>query len=87
MALSNKFLSPTCASGLGDVATYFFFEKIFRSDGGMCVSMTPFLGAICFDCFFEMMSLKHTFLHRIEIFFQKKSMWRYLHEQAHMFQK
>jgi len=50
--------------------------------------MTPFW-EIFFstDFFFEMMSLKHTFLHRIEIFFQKKSMWRYLHEQAHMLVK
>ena len=42
MALSNKFLSPTCAPAHGDIATYFFLKKIFRSDGGMCVSMTPF---------------------------------------------
>ena len=42
MALSNKFLSPTYAPAHGDIATYFFFEKIIRSDGGMCVSMTPF---------------------------------------------
>ena len=35
----------------------------------------------------KMTPLKHTFLHRIEIFFQKKSMWRYLHEQAHMLVK
>ena len=31
-----------------------------------------------------MMSLKHTFLHRIEIFFQKKSMCRHLLDHAHM---
>ena len=42
MALRNKFLSPTCAPAHGDIAPYFFFEKIFRSGGGICVSMTPF---------------------------------------------
>ena len=42
MALSKKILSPTCAPAHGDIAPYFFFEKIFRSDGGTCVSMTPF---------------------------------------------
>ena len=72
MALSNKFLSPTYAPVLGDVATYFFFEKIFRSDEGMFVSMTPFLGAIFLTVFWGMMSLKHTFLHRIEILKKKK---------------
>ena len=40
MALSNKILSPTFAPAHEDIATYFFFEKIFRSDGGMCVSVT-----------------------------------------------
>ena len=40
MALSSKILSPTCAPAHGDITPYFFFEKIFRSDGGMCVSMT-----------------------------------------------
>ena len=40
MALSNKLLSPTCVLAHGDIATYFFFEKIFRSDGEMCVSVT-----------------------------------------------
>ena len=44
MELSNKFLSPTCAPAHGDIAPYFFFEKIFRSDGEICVSMTPFWG-------------------------------------------
>ena len=44
MELSNKFLSPTYTPDLEDIATYFFFEKIFRSDGGICVSMTPSLG-------------------------------------------
>ena len=44
MALSKKILSPTCAPAHGDIAPYFFFEKkTFRSDGGICVSMTtPF---------------------------------------------
>ena len=46
MALSNKFLSPKCASAHGDIATYFFSKKIFRSDGGICVSMTSFWGSI-----------------------------------------
>ena len=41
MELSNKFLSPTCAPAHGDIATYFLFEKIFRSDGGICVSGAP----------------------------------------------
>ena len=40
MELSNKFLSPTCGPAHGDIATYFFFEKIFRSDGEICVSVT-----------------------------------------------
>ena len=30
---------------------------------------------------------EHIFLHRIEIFFSKKIIWRYLHEQAHMLVK
>ena len=83
MELSNKFLSPTCAPAHGDIAPYFFFEKIFRSDGEICVSMTPFwvLGHL------GVTSLKHIFLHRIEIFFRKKSMWRYLLDQAHMLVK
>ena len=34
-----------------------------------------------------MMSLKHTFLHRIEIFFKKKSMCRHLLDHAHMLVK
>ena len=40
MRLRNKFLSPTCAPGLGDVDTYFFFEKIFRSEIRICVTVT-----------------------------------------------
>ena len=43
MALRNKFLSRTYPSGLGDVDTYFFFEKIFRSEIRMCVKVTSFL--------------------------------------------
>jgi len=42
MALRNKFLSPTCPPDLGDVGTYFFFEKIFRSEIRMCVVVTSF---------------------------------------------
>ena len=42
MALRKKFQKLLCAPSHGDIATYFFFEKIFRSDGEMCVSMTPF---------------------------------------------
>ena len=42
MELRNKFLSPTCPPGLGDVDTYFFFEKIFRSEIRMCVTVTSF---------------------------------------------
>ena len=42
MALRNKFLSPACPPGLGDVDTYFFFEKIFRSEIRMCVKVTSF---------------------------------------------
>ena len=40
MALRNKFLSPTCAPDLKDIDTYFFFEKIFRSDIRICVTAT-----------------------------------------------
>ena len=35
----------------------------------------------------KMTSFKHTLLHRIEIFFQKKSTGWYLHEQAHILVK
>jgi len=42
LALSSKFLSASCAPDLGDIATYFFFEKIFRSDIRICVIMTSF---------------------------------------------
>ena len=44
MELSNKFLSSTRAPAHEDIAPYFFFEKTFRSDGEICVSMTPFWG-------------------------------------------
>ena len=40
MALSKKFQKLLCAPAHGDIATYFFLKKIFRSDGGMCVSVT-----------------------------------------------
>ena len=87
MALSNILLSPTRAPDLGDIATYFFFEKdISIRYQNMCCS------DVTFNYIFEnssktMTSLKHIFWYRIEIFFQKKSMWRYLHEQAHMLVK
>ena len=45
MALSNKFLSPTCAPDLGDIAyrhVLFFLKKIFRPDTRICVTMTSF---------------------------------------------
>ena len=42
MALSNEFLSLICAPAHGDIAPYFFFGNIYRSDGGTCVSMAPF---------------------------------------------
>ena len=64
MALRNKFLSPTCPPGLGDVDTYFFFEKIFRSEIRMCVEVTSF---------FE--QLRHYNTHsdlRSKYFFKKK---------------
>ena len=47
MAPSNKFLLPTCAPAHGDIATYFFFEKIFRSDTRMRVTIASFLGVFC----------------------------------------
>ena len=47
MALRNKFLSPTCAPDLVDIDTYFFFEKIFRSDTRMRVTIASFLGVFC----------------------------------------
>ena len=47
LALSSKFLAASCAPDLGDIATYFFFEKIFRSDIRICVLMTSFL--VCYD--------------------------------------
>ena len=40
MRLRNKFLSPKCAPDLGDVDTYFFFEKIIRSEIRICVTVT-----------------------------------------------
>ena len=66
--------------------TFFFFEIIFRSGGGMCVSMASF-GPEEPKIPHKMASLNHIFLHRMEIFFSKKSMGRYLHEQAHMLVK
>ena len=46
MVPSNKFLSPTCAPNLGDIATYFFFEKIFRFDTRICVTMASLVYAV-----------------------------------------
>ena len=37
MALGNKFLSPTCPPGLGDVDTYFFFRKKYFDLRSECV--------------------------------------------------
>ena len=45
LALSSRFLSPSCAPDLGNIATYFFYETIFRSDTRICVIMTSFLGS------------------------------------------
>ena len=42
MALANKFLSPTCSPYLGDIDTYFFWKKTFRSDIRICVIMSSF---------------------------------------------
>ena len=71
MVLINKFLSPICAPAHGDIATYFFFEKTFRSDGEMCVSVTSSQKKKPVKKIApKMASLKHTFLHRIEIFFR-----------------
>ena len=44
MALRIKFLSPTCVPDLKDIDTYFFFEKIFRSDIRICVTATSVWG-------------------------------------------
>ena len=45
MALRNVFLSPTCASDLGDIGACLFFEKN-RSDIRICVTMTTFFALI-----------------------------------------
>ena len=68
MALSNKFLSPTCAPDLGDIATYFFLKKYFDPIPEMCVAMTPLSG----DMTSKMMSLITHILVSDRIFFQKK---------------
>ena len=49
MALRKKIQKLLCASAHGDIATYFFFEKIFRSDGEMCVSVASFLVLFVFE--------------------------------------
>ena len=85
MELSNKSLSPTCAPAHGDIAKYFFSKFFFDPIPEYAfqwrnpqMAQNP-----------KMASLKHIFLHRIEIFFRKKvcGMWRYLHEQAQMLVK
>ena len=83
LALSNKFLSPTCAPAHGDIATYFFLKNSSIRYQNMC------FGDVTFNSIVEKTapSLKRIFLYRIEIFFQKQSIWRYLHEQAHMLVK
>ena len=40
MRLRNKLLSIKYAPDLGDVDTYLFFEKTFRSEIRMCVTVT-----------------------------------------------
>ena len=37
---------PSCAPDLGDIATYFFIEKTFRSDTRICVTMASFWGSM-----------------------------------------
>ena len=64
MALRNKFLSPTCPPALGDVDTYFFFEKIFRSEIRMCVKVTSFS---IYD-----ITITHILTSDRNIFFKKK---------------
>ena len=41
--LETSSFSLTCPPDLGDVDTYFFSEKIFRSEIRMCVTVTSFL--------------------------------------------
>ena len=45
LALSSKFLSPSCAPDLGDIATYFFFIKYFDPISE-CVLQWRHLGVI-----------------------------------------
>ena len=76
MALGNKFLSPTCAPDLEDIDTYFFFEKIFRSDIRICVTMTSFFGAL--------MSPEIQKIPKDQLF-SKKNSWRVLYYLAQLF--
>ena len=69
LALSSKFLSPSCAPDLGDIATYFFFEKIFRSDTRICVTMTSFWGAMTSH---NDVIVTHIMVSDRNIFFKKK---------------
>ena len=65
MALRNNFLSPTCPSGLGDVDTYFFFEKIFRSEIRKCVIVISYIENDA--------TVTHILISDRNIFFKKKN--------------
>ena len=74
-------ISPWVAAHVGE--RIFLLSAIPRSNR----QNATILSGIIFWCHFGVASLKRIFWYRIEIFFRKKSMWRYLHEQAHMFVK
>ena len=78
MALINKFLSPKRASDLGDVDTYFFFEKIFRSEIRIWVTVTSFLN--------YGITITHILISDRNIFL-KKINCRHLLNQAHILVK
>ena len=82
MALSKKIISPTYAPAHGDIAPYFFSDIIFRSDGGICVSMTPFWMLGPFGGY-----VTETHISPSDRFFFRNSMWRYLLDQAHVLVK
>ena len=67
MALRNKFLSPTCPPGLGDVDTYFFFEKIFRSEIRICVTVTYFFEVTSFLVLFTHADCDRRLLRRMAL--------------------
>ena len=69
MAPRNKFLSPTCAPDLGNIDTYFFFEKYFDLTSEYVLQWRHF---------WVLLAL------RIRFFFQKNS-WRVLHHTAQLF--